>query len=96
MSKYRVFSGPYFPVFSLNTGKCRPGKTPYLDSFHAVQATVLYIWRRALGIEKCSSTISENKRKNPEFQTSWGNANNPNKQKNNDDDVDSNKLLNNL
>ena len=55
---------------SLNTGKCRPGKTPYLDSFHAVQATVLYIWRRALGIEKCSSTISENKRKNPEFQTS--------------------------
>ena len=95
MSQYRVFSGSFFPVFSLNTGKCRPEKTPYLDSFHAVQATVLYIWRRALGIEKCSSTISENKRKNPEFQTSWGNANNPNKQKNNDDDVDSNKLLNN-
>ena len=23
-------------VFGLNTGKCRPEKTPYLDTFHAV------------------------------------------------------------
>ena len=30
MSKYRVFSGPFFPVF-------RPEKTPYLETFHAVQ-----------------------------------------------------------
>ena len=35
MSKYRVFSGPYFPVFSPNTGKYGPEKTPYLDTFHA-------------------------------------------------------------
>ena len=26
VSKYRVFSGPYFPAFGLNTGKCRPEK----------------------------------------------------------------------
>ena len=36
MSKYGVFSGPYFPVFSQNTGKYVPEKTPYLDTFHAV------------------------------------------------------------
>ena len=28
-----VFSGPYIPVFSSNTGKFGPGKTPYLDTF---------------------------------------------------------------
>ena len=32
MPKYGVFSGPYFPVF----GKYGPGKTPYLDTIHAV------------------------------------------------------------
>ena len=31
-----AFSGPYFPVFSPNTGKCGPVKTPYLDTFHVV------------------------------------------------------------
>ena len=36
VSKYGVFSGPYFPVFSPNTGKYGPEKTPYLDTFHAV------------------------------------------------------------
>ena len=43
LSKYRVFSGPYFPVFSPNTGKFSPNtgkygpeKAPYLDTFHAV------------------------------------------------------------
>ena len=36
MSKYGVFSGPYFPVFGLNTGKYGPEKTPYLDTFYAV------------------------------------------------------------
>ena len=30
VSKYRVSSGTYFPVFG-------PEKTPYLDSFHAVK-----------------------------------------------------------
>ena len=32
----RSFSGPYFPVFSANTEKYGPEKTPYLDTFHAV------------------------------------------------------------
>ena len=27
---------PYFPIFSPNTGKYGPEKTPYLDTFHAV------------------------------------------------------------
>ena len=31
-----VLSGSYFPVFSPNTGKYRPEKTPYLVTFHAV------------------------------------------------------------
>ena len=48
VSKYWVFSGPYFPVFSPNTGKCGPGKTPYLDTFYAVQSsknhTQKYVW----------------------------------------------------
>ena len=30
VSKYGIFSGPYFPAFG-------PEKTPYLDTFHAVQ-----------------------------------------------------------
>ena len=33
MSKYGVFSGPYFPVFSQNSVKIRTRKTPYLDTF---------------------------------------------------------------
>ena len=36
MSKYGVFSGPYFPVFRPNTRKYGPEKTPYLYTFHAV------------------------------------------------------------
>ena len=36
VSKCGVFSGPYFPVFGLNTEKYGSGKTPYLDKFHAV------------------------------------------------------------
>ena len=36
VSKYGAISGPYFPVFSPNTGKYGPEKTPYLDTFHAV------------------------------------------------------------
>ena len=31
-----IFSGPYFPVFGLNTEKYVPEKTPYLDSFYSV------------------------------------------------------------
>ena len=32
VSKYGVISGPYFPVFGLNTGKYGPELTPYLDT----------------------------------------------------------------
>ena len=32
MFRYGVFSGPYFPVFGLNTGKYRPEETPYRSS----------------------------------------------------------------
>ena len=37
--KYRVISGPYFPVFSPNTGKYGPEITPYSDTFHAVSVS---------------------------------------------------------
>ena len=36
MFKYGVFSGPYFPVFGLNTGTYGPEKTPYLGTFEEV------------------------------------------------------------
>ena len=36
MSKYGFFSGPYFPVFEVNTGKYGAEKTAYLDTFHEV------------------------------------------------------------
>ena len=36
VSKYGVISGPYFPVFGLNTGKYGPEITLYLDTLHAV------------------------------------------------------------
>ena len=53
LSRYGVFSGPYFPVFSPNTEKYGPEKTSYLDTFHAVNC---------LGVTKvswkfCISTI---------------------------------------
>ena len=32
---------PYMPVFSSNTEKYRPEKTPYLDPFHAVDRECL-------------------------------------------------------
>ena len=35
--KYGVFSSPYFSVFSPNTGKYGPEKTPYLDTLPAVE-----------------------------------------------------------
>ena len=36
-SKYRVYSGRYFPVFGLSTGKYGPEKIRYLDTFRAVE-----------------------------------------------------------
>ena len=41
VSKYEVFSGPYFP----NTGKYGPEKTPYLGTFYAVE-NIGYITNR--------------------------------------------------
>ena len=38
MSKYGVISGPYFPAFSLNTGKYEQEITPCLDTFHTVKS----------------------------------------------------------
>ena len=40
VSKCRVLSGLYFPIFSPNTGKYGPEKTPYLNTFHTV--TTIY------------------------------------------------------
>ena len=40
MSKHRVFSGPYFLIFGLNTRKYGPQKTPYLDTFLTVLKTI--------------------------------------------------------
>ena len=40
--KYGVFfSGPYFSVLELNTGKYGPKKTPYLDTFQAVTNRII-------------------------------------------------------
>ena len=39
LSKYGVIFGPYFLVFSLNTGKYGPEITRYLDTFHVVANT---------------------------------------------------------
>ena len=36
LSKYGVFSGPYFPVLGLNTLISKPEKTLYIDTFHIV------------------------------------------------------------
>ena len=43
-SKYGVISGPYFPVFSLNTEKYGPEITSYLDAFHTVIETETFSW----------------------------------------------------
>ena len=43
VSKYGVISGPYFPVFGLNTGKYGPEITPYLDTFHALRRLTVVI-----------------------------------------------------
>ena len=40
MPKYGVISGPYFPVFSLNTGKYGPRITPYLGTLRSAVKNV--------------------------------------------------------
>ena len=54
VSKYRIFSGLYFPVLRLDTGKYRPEKTPYLNTFYAVKlknqiAKAWNVWNLILG-----------------------------------------------
>ena len=59
LSKYEVISGPYFPVFGLNTGKYRPETTPYLDTFHAVDLKSIYFNRCFLTI--CFISLTKQK-----------------------------------
>ena len=54
MSKYGVFSGPYFPVSGLNTevylGKYGPEKTPNLDTWRIV-------WYQSIKILKTTENV---------------------------------------
>ena len=51
MSKYGVFSGPYFPVFGLNTGKYGPEENSAFEHF----------WRSAMNYkhfeDKCLTLV---------------------------------------
>ena len=51
MSKCEVFSGSYFSVFGLITGKHRPEKTPYLDTLHAVNCASSFQWVAIFSVE---------------------------------------------
>ena len=44
VSKCGVISGPYFPVFGLNTKIYGPEIIPYLDTFHAVCIIEYTVW----------------------------------------------------
>ena len=61
MSKYRVFSGPYFPVFSPNNGKYGPEKTLHLDTFHAVYTFKAFTKKQA--DKRTKVRITRNKEK---------------------------------
>ena len=52
VSKCRVISGPYFPVFGLNTGKYGPEITRYLDTFHAVWVWIILIRPNMIQMKK--------------------------------------------
>ena len=52
-SKYGVFSGPYLPLFGLNTGKSGPEKTPNLDTFHAVLHFLKFKMKIPLVVDDC-------------------------------------------
>ena len=55
MFKCGVFSGPYFPLFGLNTGKCGPEETPYMDTFHPMVMIESVIEKIVEGSIKSSS-----------------------------------------
>ena len=54
VSKYGVFSGPYFPVFG-------PEKTSYLDTFHAVNAPWEPFWPMLISGCQVSNFLSSSK-----------------------------------
>ena len=67
VSKYGVFSGPYFPlldskwiqIFSPSTEKYRPEKTPYLDTFHAVgQSQTMVVITKIVYKNKCNKILN--------------------------------------
>ena len=60
MSKYGDFSGPYFSVFSPNTGKYGPEITPYFDTFHAVSTTLDQLKQRLNKVNLQKKKISLN------------------------------------
>ena len=87
VSKYGIFSGPYFPafrlnteiyevnsVFSPNTGKYIPEKTPYLNTFHAVMVYQIslvsqiphMVWR--WNLRQINFLISDGEGKNCTFK----------------------------
>ena len=47
-SKYVIFSGPYSPVFTSNTGKYGPEKSPCLDTFYTEPLKVYSIRKFAI------------------------------------------------
>ena len=62
-SKCGVFSCPYFPVFTPNTGNDGPEKTSYLDTFHARMKWLIFshwnilIWNQG----KAYAILTKNK-----------------------------------
>ena len=56
MPKYGIFPGLYFPVFSPNTGKYGPEKTPYLNTFQAVE---IRLSLKLLGIIEIAKTEND-------------------------------------
>ena len=48
MSKYGVISGPYFPIFGLNTEKYGPEITPYLDISDAIKKPLSEMFVRVM------------------------------------------------
>ena len=48
MFKYGVISGPYFPIFELNTGKYGPEITPYLDISDAMKKPLSEMFVRVM------------------------------------------------
>lgn len=48
VSKYDIASGPYFPVFSEDTGKCGAEKTPYLDTFKCTLSALQSMFLKTL------------------------------------------------